>query len=208
MNRILTLSLAMLLLIGMAHEANAGARRSRPTQTGETTCWDSSGNVIDCAGTGQDGELRRGEKRSYLDNGNGTISDKRTALMWEKLSDDGSIHDKDTTYTWENAFGKIDDLNTAAFAGHSDWRLPNRFELETIVNLAGSRPAVSSVFDSNCDPGCNVTTCSCTVSDYYWSSSTVAATPVDAWIVYFGDGNIATPAKTNSYWVRAVRGGS
>jgi len=55
--------------------------------------------VIDCAGKGQDGELRRGEPRAYQDNGDGTIRDKRTALTWEKLSDDDSIHDQDNQYT-------------------------------------------------------------------------------------------------------------
>jgi hypothetical protein len=199
---------AVLLLTGMAHEANAGARRSRPVRTGETTCWNSAGTVIGCAGTGQDGELRRGEPRAYLDNGNGTISDRRTALMWEKLSDDGSIHDKDNSYTWDNAFGKIDDLNAAAFAGHTDWRLPNVFELRTIVNLAVSPPTVSSVFNDNCGPGCTVTTCSCTNSTPFWSSSTLAIDPTYAWLVFFDNGSEGWGVKITPLAVRAVRGGS
>src|SRR5207249_5145188 len=61
--------------------------------TGQTTCWDSSGNVIPCAGTGQDGDLQKGAPLSYTDNGDGTITDNNTGLMWEKLSMDGSVHD-------------------------------------------------------------------------------------------------------------------
>src|SRR5256712_5381503 len=53
---------------------------------GQTTCWDSSGNVIPCAGTGQDGDLQKGAPLSYTDNGNGTITDNNTGLLWEKLS--------------------------------------------------------------------------------------------------------------------------
>lgn len=56
---------------------------------------------------------------SFTDNGDGTITDNRTGLMWEKLSDDGSIHDKDTTYTWHNAGTKITALNGGGgFAGY------------------------------------------------------------------------------------------
>jgi hypothetical protein len=85
--------LVALLTVALAHDADAGARRSRPVKTGQTTCWNSDGVVIDCAGTGQDGELRRGEPRAYVDNFDGTIKDNRTALTWEKLTNDGSIHD-------------------------------------------------------------------------------------------------------------------
>jgi hypothetical protein len=46
--------------------------------------------------------------RAYVDNGDGTITDSKTGLMWEKLSDDGSIHDWDATYTWADARGSHD----------------------------------------------------------------------------------------------------
>jgi hypothetical protein len=94
-----TIALAILSTLVLARDAAAGARRSRPVKTGQTTCWDADGKVIACAGTGEDGELRRGEPRSYQDDGNGTIRDKRTALTWEKLANDGSIHDKDNLYS-------------------------------------------------------------------------------------------------------------
>src|SRR4030095_1336400 len=62
--------------------------------TGQTTCWDSSGVVIPCAGTGHDGDIQAGATLAYTDNGDGTITDNNTGVMWEKLSDDGSIHDQ------------------------------------------------------------------------------------------------------------------
>jgi hypothetical protein len=40
---------------------------------------------------------------AYVDNGDGTITDAVTGLMWEKLSDDGSIHDADAAYGWPEA---------------------------------------------------------------------------------------------------------
>ena len=68
--------------------------------TGQTTCSDTNGNDIACSGTGQDGDARAGRRLAYVDNGDGTITDSNTNLMWEKLSNDGFIHDKDNAYTW------------------------------------------------------------------------------------------------------------
>src|SRR4029453_9656261 len=94
--------------------------------TGQTTCWATNGNLIPCAGTGQDGDLQAGGPLSYTDNGDGTITDNNTGLMWEKQSQDGSIHDVNNTYSWEGAFTEhVAGLNTMNFAGHSDWGAPN-----------------------------------------------------------------------------------
>lgn len=205
------IALALLALAIAASDAHAGGRRSRPVKTGQTACWDETGAVVACAGTGQDGELRRGEPRAYADNGDGTIRDKRTALTWEKLSNDGSIHDRDNTYSWADAFGKIDDLNTAAFAGFTDWRLPNETELETIVDRNKIVPSAPAEFQNGCTAGCTVLTCSCTVGPFqsiYWSSTTYVKTPSSAWLVNFYDGTAYTEPKTTLHFVRAVRGGS
>jgi cysteine-rich repeat protein len=80
--------------------------------TGRTTCWNTAGAVISCAGTGQDGDLQKGSALAYVDNGDGTITDSNTGLMWEKLSADGTIHDWNNLYTWDDAFAvKIATLN-------------------------------------------------------------------------------------------------
>ncbi len=177
--------------------------------TGQTTCWNSAGTVIPCAGTGHDGEIQAGATLSYTDNGNGTITDNNTGLMWEKLSDDGTIHDWDTNYTWNDAFAvKVAGLNGAVFAGHTDWRVPNAKELQSIVNYQNAFPSVSAAFNTACAPGCTVTTCSCTRSGVYWSSSTYALSPTGAWFVNFDVGNVSADSKPVNFAVRAVRGGS
>ena len=176
--------------------------------TGQTTCWNSAGTVVPCAGTGQDGDLQAGGKLGYTDNGDGTITDNNTGLMWEKKSADGSIHDKDSTHTWANAFAvHIAGLNAANFAGHNYWRLPNVNELQSLVNYENLFPSVSSAFNKDCAASCTVLTCSCTASPFHWSSSTNAGVPSDAWIVNFGIGGVNASGKSFTGHVRAVRGG-
>jgi hypothetical protein len=174
--------------------------------TGQTTCWNSSGMVIACAGTGHDGELQKGAPLSYTDNGDGTVTDNNTGLVWEKKSDDGSVNDKDTLYTWGDAFAvHVANLNTASFAGHNDWRVPNIRELESIVHYQ-SASAVSSVFSSGCTPGCSAVTCSCNPTTA-WSSTTGALSTDRAWRAESGLGVLSVALKGNTQAVRAVRGG-
>jgi hypothetical protein len=177
--------------------------------TGQLTCWDAAGAVIACGGTGQDGAVRAGADLAYQDNGDGTITDLNTKLVWEKNSDDGTIHDQSNVYTWSDAFAvKIAGLNAGSgFAGHTDWRLPNKKELESPANLERYLPAVSLAFDAACAPSCTVTTCSCTASDGYWSSTTYLHTPTQAWRVGFFDGSAYAGNKAALTNVRAVRGG-
>jgi len=190
--------------------ATCQAAGGAPLTTGQTTCWDSGGSVIACAGTGQDGELQRGLARAYVDNGDGTVTDSNTGLMWEKLSDDGSIHDKDTVYPWTDAFAvKVPTLNGGGgFAGHADWRVPNANEIRSLANYGAVSPAVSPAFNTGCAPGCTVLTCSCTQSLGYWSSSTFQDDPTRAWLTDFRWGVVYMDLKTSNAEFRAVRGGS
>jgi hypothetical protein len=177
--------------------------------TGQTTCWDETGTVIPCAGTGHDGDTHAGAPLAYVDNGDGTITDVNTGLMWEKLSWDGSVHDYSNVYTWANAFaGHVAPLNAGGgFAGHTDWRVPNYKELVSILNLQNAGPAVSAAFNTACAPGCTVLTCSCTASFLYWSSTSLATTPWTPWVVNFLDGYVQGASTSFNIFVRAVRSG-
>ena len=112
--------------------------------------------------------------------------EKMLQLTWEKLTDDGGIHDKNNRHTWDEAGVKIAALNSAVYAGHSDWRVPTKEELLTIKgrDRGGFQP-------SN-----------------YWSSSTYADNPTLAWFVNFYDGSTYAYYKSNYLRVRAVRGGA
>ncbi len=181
-------------------------------QTGQTQCWNASGQVVACAGTGQDGELQRGLERAYVDNGDGTITDTRTGLMWEKLSRDGTIHDKEHRYTWNEAFTvKLAGLNASGFAGYRDWRVPNVNELYSLVRLNPYSPAIAPAFHDNCIVGCTVLTCSCTYtqSAQFWTSTTGHLDNGGSWLVGFHEGRVNRigTGSTTFLHVRAVRGG-
>lgn len=176
-----------------------------PLRTGQTTCSNAAGAPQTCAGSRQDADLQFGLDRRFTDNGDGTITDEVTGLVWEKLSNDGSIHDVDNQYTWDAAFtSKIATLSAANFGGHSDWRVPNLFELQTIVSLGAAGPATHPIFNSGCGVSCTIVTCSCTAPDYYWSSTTHHTVPGSAWQVLFDTGHEEWSSKPGTARVRAV----
>lgn len=184
--------------------------KGQPKTTGQSQCWDGVGTAIPCAGTGQDAQFAKGLPVAFVDNSDGTITDPVTGLTWEKLSQDGSVHEWSAGYDWTAAFSKIDSLNVAAFAGHTDWRLPNMFELITLVDMeyTTAYPTIKGNFDGGCLPGCTVLTCSCTKRDYYWTSTSHILDPSEANVVGFADGHLTSRGKSSGAYVRAVRGGS
>ncbi|SDW24105.1 Protein of unknown function [Lutibacter oricola] len=81
-------------------------------------------------------------KNNFVDNGDGTISDLATGLMWEQKDDEISRD-------WQEALEYSENLD---FANYSDWRLPNAKELQSIVDYTRSpkttnSPAIDPIFD-------------------------------------------------------------
>lgn len=158
------------------------------------------------AGTGTPCELSR-----LTDSGT-TVTDNLTGLQWEKKVDDGSVHDKDNAYAWTWA-GDMDETNAdgnafddflwqvagGCFAGHCDWRLPTREELQTIV---------SEPYPCTTSP-CIAATFGLTQASFHITASTVASdfTGVGIWAVSFFDGGQTQLSKTANLPARAVRGG-
>ena len=120
----------------------------------------------------------------YIDNGDGTVTDKGTALMWQK-ADDGD------TYTWKDALAYCESLT---LGGYRDWRLPNIRELKSVVKRDSYNPAIdASVFECR--------------SSYYWSSTACADNPDGARDIFFYDGTDYWGGKSFPRYVRCVRGG-
>jgi len=162
-------------------------------RTGQTKCYDSAGTEILCAGTGQDGEIQAGvswPEPRFTDNGDGTMTDNLTGLMWTK---DANL--PNGTMDWYQA---LDYCNNLTLAGYSDWRLPNMNELESLTN---ANEAVSFTW-LNAQGFANVQ------HFYYWSSTTCVSSPGDASLVYMFDGGMVNSNKYNNYYyVWPVRGG-
>jgi hypothetical protein len=116
-------------------------------------------------------------------NHDGTITDQSTGLMWQIETTDKK--------TWKEALLYCNQLTLADF---SDWRLPSREELRSIVDYSTYNPSTFEEFDD-------------TMSAYYWSSTSYASYTGNAWGVYFNYGDDRNRAKGSSYFVRAVRGG-
>ena len=152
----------------------------------------------------------------FVDNGDGTITDNENGLMWETLSFDDSIHSVTKKYSWNAAVtDKIAKLNTSSFAGHSDWRLPTIYELETLIDYGQSNPSTYAAFNRNCGEPCHIPKGNCSCTDFshgpYWSSTEFVTEPSEAWGVLFGGGGGYVSAYDKTLLdaeVRAVRGGS
>ncbi|MDZ7832996.1 MAG: DUF1566 domain-containing protein [Desulfobacterales bacterium] len=135
------------------------------------------------------------------DNQDGTVTDHNTGLVWQKCSH-GQTWDEatnecsgtPTAYNWQDALAAAESLR---WANHTDWRLPDINELQTLIDDTTSNPAILDILADD------------TISGYYWSSTTYPGSMDRAWSVYFLNGFIAPRIKTNenNYYVRAVRGG-
>ncbi|MGD8452781.1 MAG: DUF1566 domain-containing protein [Phycisphaerae bacterium] len=73
-----------------------------------------------------------------IDNGDGTITDEATGLMWSQADDGG------TGVNWEDALAWVQARNSEDYLGHNDWRLPNPKELESIIDYTRSPDTTDS----------------------------------------------------------------
>jgi hypothetical protein len=129
-----------------------------------------------------------------VDNGDGTVTDTNTGLMWQQ--------DEAGTMTWTEALSYCENLQLANYA---DWRLPNRNELQSLIDYSKHDPAIDTVAFPD------------VTSSDYWSSTTYVNNSVFAWIVYFGSGGVGYVVNQQiildgvyTFYrlnVRAVRGG-
>ncbi|MDO9041940.1 MAG: DUF1566 domain-containing protein [Desulfocapsaceae bacterium] len=133
------------------------------------------------------------------DNGDGTITDSKTGLMWKKCMEGvtGNLCDTGvaTTFTWQTALQQPGVVNGGGFATHQDWRLPNIKELTSIV-------------EEQCyDPSINLNRFPNTPSSVVWSGSPFAYYSDSAWVVNFYYGSSFNGDRSYGDQVRLVRGG-
>ncbi|MDG4550404.1 MAG: IPTL-CTERM sorting domain-containing protein [Candidatus Contendobacter sp.] len=131
----------------------------------------------------------------------GTVIHIKTSLMWKRCAE-GQTWDGTTSsctgsasaLTWQAALAAAKD---STFAGHSDWRLPNVKELQSIVESCGYNPAINqTIFPAT------------PATSNFWSASSYGPDPARAWSVPFNDGFYSVYDKLNDVLhVRLVRGG-
>ncbi|MFA6148388.1 MAG: DUF1566 domain-containing protein [bacterium] len=171
-------------------------------KTGQTACHDDSGTVIDCAGTGQDGELQAGAdwpRPRFTDNGDRTMTDRLTGLVWSRGGEAPGppACNPGTRKNGQGALDHVRCLNANRYLGRSDWRLPDRNELASLVNHG----------EPNNAAWLNAQGFSDVQAGGYWSSGTYIPTPWNAWGVNMHDGAVTSFARKHDLHVWPVRGG-
>jgi Leucine-rich repeat (LRR) protein len=123
------------------------------------------------------------------DNNDGTITDIANGLMWEK--------EIVSARPWADALSYCESLT---LADYSDWRLPDKLSLQSIIDYSHYYPAINSSFfsvvpilDSN--------------SGIYWTSTSYPLRTDMAFSVFFSVGYEGYRRKDSSFYVRSVRGG-
>lgn len=126
---------------------------------------------------------------SYTDNGDGTITDIITGLMWQK-TDGGEM-------TIESAISYCDNLT---LANYSNWRLPSPMEAYSILNLQNANPAINTTYFPN------------TTAEYWWTNTYQAGDNTKVWVTNAGGGignhpksETISAGGTKKIHVRAVR---
>jgi hypothetical protein len=183
-------------------QTTATVGRAPVPDTGQTGCWDTDGNPRACAGTGEDGEFRAGvawPTPRFTDNGDGTVTDNLTGLIWLKDANCPAAEK-----TWQGALDWVKNpLNSGgtACSGYTagtftDWRLPNIKELLSLVDYSQLVPPLPPGH-----PFMNVQ------SGWYWSSTTDASGTGLAWFASMLGPGLGVGFKTGNELVWPVRGG-
>ncbi len=120
---------------------------------------------------------------------NETVTDTQTGLMWVR---NASL--SDLPMTWDEALNAVKEFNISGLYGYHDWKLPNRKELFSLISHETINPSIPAGH-----PFTNIFT------GYYWTSSSCARLPDQAWYIHFGGARVYKGMKYGSYMVWPVR---
>lgn len=133
----------------------------------------------------------------FFDFNNGLVLHRPTQLIWMRCAigqdwSGGGCTGEPELMNWAAALNAATD---AGLDGHSDWRLPNRNELNSIVETRCDGPAINAaIFPGSPASG-------------FWTSSPSTAEPNEVWTVSFNQGALLTQPATDIGALRLVRGG-
>ena len=163
-------------------------------KTGQERCYHVDGNIIPCSATGQDGEYQVGVEipcsRFGLEGQ--VVFDNLTGLTWTR---DANINT--FPMSWKEGFAFLHELNKDNYGGYSDWRMPNRRELRSLLHMETMNPVLPSGH-----PFINV------FHGWYWTSTTAAINRSYAWYIHLGGARMFYGRKDQECIVWPVRGDS
>ena len=160
--------------------------------------------------SGDDGAVESGTPLPYprmFDNGNGTVTDIATGLIWLKQADC-------INQSWAGAVNAVNTLASGQ-CGLSDgssagsWRMPNRKEMQSLADRGQNNMAL--YFNENFLSGNAAINSQPAIfsnfigTHYYWTSTTNAADTSEAWTVYSCDYGVYDIPKSNTGYSLAVR---
>jgi hypothetical protein len=176
-------------------------------KTGQEKCYDDWATEVPCAGRGHDGDTQAGiawPSPRFTDNGDHTVTDNLTGLMWaNKEGPTGpAICRPANTRLWQGALDFVACMNTYHYLAYTDWRLPNRKELRSLMDYSKG-PGI--ILPSG-HPFVNV---AAGFWDFYWTSTTCPYQESSAWIIYMASGGMSDWSKRGSSvrYVWPVRAG-
>ncbi len=161
-------------------------------QTGQHYCYDAEGNQICCAGSGQDAEFCHGISRPSprFEKKGDLVTDLLTGLVWP-----ANANLAEFPLTWQEALDFVADMSRNQAFGFSDWRLPNRRELHSLIDYQARKPSLPSDH-----PFENV------FLGWYWTSTTAAINTAYAWYIHFEGARMFYGRKDQYYLLWPVRG--
>ena len=200
--------------VGAKKESRCSALKKRAEKWGCPVALVEKTGQTELYVTGDDGDLEKGVAWSdprFTDNGDGTVTDNLTGLIWLKNANCFG------TRTWAQA---LSDCNNLADSGDpdlscgltdsssaGDWRLPNVKELQSLIDYGVYNPALPNTDGTGTGQWSEDDPFSGVVSHFYWSSTTFASPTDDAWFVYLGYGHVSLANKYDAFYVWPVRGG-
>lgn len=124
----------------------------------------------------------------FARNSNGIVLDDKTKLEWQDSYEKNG--DKVVLLKWDEAKAYCEDL---VLGGKDDWRLPKIEELAKIVDISKVDPSIADSFTK-------------TVGFGYWTSSENKTDKQEALTIFFDYGYESTSSKSDTQYVRCVRG--
>ncbi len=167
-------------------------------ETDQTDCYDPAGLPVPCPGTGQDGERKTDTSAHARKDASGDrfrphgqiVLDQHTGLTWSRNAAPAEF-----PLTWSESFAFIEEMNRSKASDHDDWRLPTRPELFSLISHSRINPSLplDHPFEE-------------VFTGYYWTATSCARLPDQAWYVHFGGGRVFKGMKHGSYMLWPVRG--